>query len=198
MNQETAPPHSRRSFLKQLGSLALMLAAPSLLAKAPAKKAAKWDIHYEALISLSIAEQEGFRTHRPYVAVWVEDANGKTIRTLSLWVQTERRGPKWIPDLRRWFRGEEDRRTADGGDMVTTISSATRQAGKYSLVWNGKNDKGALVDQGDYNICIEAVREHGTYQLIREKVSFGKKVFKQNFQGNQEIDGASVEFRKKA
>ncbi|MFX9142692.1 DUF2271 domain-containing protein [Acinetobacter baumannii] len=54
------------------------------------------------------------------------------------------------------------------------------------------------MNQGDYFVCIEAAREHGTYQLIREKVTFGNKPFKREFSGTEEIAGASVELAKKA
>ena len=127
----------------------------------------------------------------------IEDLNGKSLKTVSLWVQTQRRGPRWIPDLRRWYRGEESRAATDGGDLVTTISSATRNAGIYDLVWDGKTDKGAVVTQGEYYVCIEAVREHGSYQLIREKIRVGNKPFNAKYTGNEEIKEASVDFRKR-
>lgn len=187
---------SRRSILKGAGSLALLLPGASLFANM-GLKAAKWDAKYEAAIQIEIATQQDFRVHRPYIAVWIEDKDGKSIRTISLWVQTTRRGPRWIPDLRRWFRGEQDRKQANGGDLVATSSSATREAGVYTVVWDGKNDKGELVDLGDYSVCIEAAREHGTYQLIRETLKINNKVFKKKFNGNVEIKEASIEFRKR-
>jgi hypothetical protein len=185
---------SRRSVLTGFGSL--LLASVGFGHRK--LKAAKWDDKYELLVEVEIAEQGGGRVHRPYVAIWIEDASGKAVRTLNLWVQTSRRGPRWIPDLRRWYRAEQDRKTAKGGDLVETASSATRSPGKYSMVWNGKDDQGKAVDQGDYVICIEAAREHGTYQLIKKSISVGTKTFKQSFDGNIEIKSAGVEFRKRS
>lgn len=197
MDEITPPSNlSRRSVLKSALSLALFFPGISALAKQSSKKP-KWSAQYEAVIQVEIASQDGFRVHRPYVAVWIEDKDGKSVRTISLWVQTTRRGPKWIPDLRRWYRGEQARAEIGGGDLVYSTSSATRDAGVYTLVWDGKNDKGSLVDQGEYSVCIEAVREHGTYQLIVEKLKFGTKPFKQQLAGNVEIKGASVELRKR-
>jgi hypothetical protein len=188
---------SRRGLLKSIGALSLTLPASSVLANLLAK-APKWDPKLELAIQLDIATQKEVRVHRPYVAIWIEDKDGKPVRTISLWVQTTRRGPKWIPDLRRWYRGEQDRAKANGGDLVATTSSATREAGHYTIVWDGKNDKGAYVEQGEYYICIEAAREHGTYQLIREKAKFVNKAFTQKFSGNVEISGASIELRKRS
>ncbi|MBS1719041.1 MAG: DUF2271 domain-containing protein [Armatimonadetes bacterium] len=161
------------------------------------KKGPSFDSRFELSIDLEIASQEGFRVHRPYVAVYIEDAQGRPVRTIGLWVQTSRRGPRWIPDLRRWFRGESSRKEADGGDLVQTVSSATREAGKYNLVWDGKNDKGKAVEQGEYTVYIEAAREHGTYQLISKTVKIGTKAFKEKLTGNIEIKEASLEFRKR-
>ena len=194
--QENYSPITRRTVLMGLGSLAFLLPGAKALAGA-APKAGKWDPKLEAVIKVEIATQEGFRVHRPYVAVWIEDKEGKSIRTISLWVQTQRRGPRWIPDLRRWYRAETTRATAEGGDLVATTSSATREAGVYNVVWDGKTDKGALVETGEYYVCIEAAREHGTYQLIREKLKFSNKAFSQQLAGNVEIKGASVELHKR-
>ena len=44
--------------------------------------------------------------HKPYVAIWIEDANGKAVKTLDVWHQMKGRedGRKWLPDLRGWWR----------------------------------------------------------------------------------------------
>lgn len=194
MNSHT--PLSRRSLLTGVASLGASLVASRALGFAGGP--AKWNDKFEVAVDLEINDPNEGRYHRPYVAVWVEDANGNSIRTLSLWVQTTRRGPRWIPDLRRWFRGEESRREAKGGDLVETISSPTRNPGKYTLVWDGKDDTGKLVTQGKYDICVEAAREHGTYGLLRKTFDFGKTPVKGDLGGNEEIKAASVEYRKRA
>jgi len=184
-------PHlSRRGFLTGIASLAATssLRAYGLLPAGPKK----WDSKMEVAVDVTIATIEGTRVHRPYVAVYIEDEAGKPVRTLSLWVQTERRGPRWIPDLRRWWAG------ADHDKLVPTVSSATRNAGKYTLVWDGKGDDEKLVNQGKYTVCIEAAREHGTYGLIKQPIEIGKKTFTTKVEGNVEIEGATVEFRKRA
>lgn len=174
------------------GLTSLLFAVPSVNALAAGlRRGPKFDDRFELAIDVEIAKQEEFRVHRPYVAVYIEDKDGKAVRTLSLWVQTQRRGPKWIPDLRRWYRGEHAQ------DLIATVSSPTRNAGKYTVIWDGKNDKGALVDQGKYTVLVEAAREHGTYQLIRQEISVGGKAFKQTLEGNVEIKGAALEFRKR-
>jgi hypothetical protein len=166
---------SRRSVLAGIAATALSL--PSLLAFGSSRRTSrKFDPRFELAVDIEIAIQTGFKVRRPYVAVWIEDKDGKSIRTLSLWVQNNRKGPRWIPDLRRWYRDEQNRAQADGGDLISTVSSPTREAGKYSLVWDGKDDKGKVVDQGEYTVCIEAARQHGTYQLIIKKVTVESQI----------------------
>lgn len=195
-SQDHGPNLSRRSLLRGIASFAV--AIPSVLSLASSKWAAKkFDPRLELAIDVEIATQDGFRVRRPYVAVWIEDPSGKPIRTLSLWMELGRKGPKYLKDLRRWFRDEQARSQVDGGDLVQTVSSPTREAGKYSLTWDGKDDKGKLVDQGNYVLCIEAARQHGTYQLITQPLKVETHPFKQVLTGNVEIKAAAVELRKR-
>jgi hypothetical protein len=187
---------SRRSLLRGIASFAL--AIPTVLSLAGWKRAGKkFDPRFEIAIDVEIAAQDGFRVRRPYVAVWIEDLSGKPIRTLCLWMELGRKGPKYLRDLRRWYRDELTPSQVDGGDLVQTVSSPTREAGKYSLVWDGKDDKGRLVDQGQYVLCIEAARQHGTYQLITQPLKVETHPFKQALAGNIEIKAAAVELRKR-
>lgn len=155
-----------------------------------------WDESFEAVVSIEINTQEGFRVMRPYVAIWIEDKDAYSVRTLSLWFQ-QGRGFRWLNNLRRWVKGERDRQLADGGDLTTTVSSATRQPGKYQVVWNGRDDKNKPVKQGTYFVCVEAAREHGTYQLIRKEVTISNQPLKLDLGGNLEIKSASLEYRRK-
>ena len=193
-DKELSSSITRRGLLGRMAALALSVAALPALAQA---QGAGWNREYELAVNFEINQPDGARYRRPYVAVWVEDESGKAIRTLSLWVQTRKPGPRWIPDLKRWYRKEKQRQGDSGGNLIETISVATRQPGQYSLTWNGRNDDGKLVPQGNYVVCIEAAREHGTYQLMRESVSLGSRAFQKDLGSNVEIKGASVEYRKK-
>lgn len=80
---------------------------------------------------------------------------------------------------------------------ISSTSSATRSPGKYTLKWDGKDDKGKLVGQGTYTIFIEAAREHGTYQLIQQNMDFKGSPKQIVLKGNTEIASASLDYRKK-
>ncbi len=135
----------------------------------------QWNGGMELEVKFEINQPGGGRYHRPYVAVWIEDKDDFAVRTLVLWMA--RNGQRWLRDLRRWSKTDATRQLLDGTDLARTISGATRQPGKYEALWNGKDDAGKLVKPGEYTIYIEAAREHGTYQLIRKKITIGDKPF---------------------
>ncbi|MFN8857619.1 MAG: DUF2271 domain-containing protein [Planctomycetaceae bacterium] len=171
--------------------------------KAGAEKASKevvdWNGGYELEVKLEInGADSGRRYRRPYVAVWVEDDEGYPVRTLALWVQRTGKGPRWIPDLKRWYKTDHLRQINEETDLVKTMSEPTRKPGEYKLVWDGTDHAGKVVPPGEYTIAIEAAREHGTYQIIRKKVKLGEEGVEEPLPGNQEIKSASLQYRKRA
>ena len=193
-------PLDRRGALARLAGVTLSLTGLTAFRRsAPRARVAgpKWDDRFELAVDLEIAPQQGYRYHRPYVAVWVEDANGKPVRTLSVWVNTSGRGPRYIRELRRWFTMERDQEDAGGPDLITTVSSATRLPGQYTVTWNGRDDRGNVVDQGAYRVVIEAAREHGSYQLMQQDLTLGAKPVAADLGSNEEIGRARVEYRHK-
>lgn len=189
-----APAVSRRRFMGQVALATLGLALSRFPAFAQGTSATtKWDSDMELAVTVELAAPTGGRYNRPYVAVWIENAAGKEVRTLSLWVQNKGRGPRWIPDLRRWYRS-----VTNPDALVDTMSAATRNPGKYTLVWDGKDDKKALAPQGEYTIFVETAREHGPYSLVSEKVTIGSKSFKKTLDGNNDISEVTLEYRQHA
>jgi FAD:protein FMN transferase len=65
------------------------------------------------------------------------------------------------------------------------------------LKWDGKDDKGNDVKSGKYTIKIEATREHGTYQLMRQELDWNNTPQLINLPGNVEISSVSFDYRKK-
>ncbi|MES2178272.1 MAG: DUF2271 domain-containing protein [Gemmatimonadota bacterium] len=185
-------PLGRRDLLARMAGAVLAITGLAAF-KRPA--APKWDDRFELAVDLEIATPGGGRYHRPYVAVWVEDATGKPVRTLSLWVNTSGKGPRYIRELRKWFAVDRDVEAANGPDLVATVSSATRLPGRYSVSWNGRDDRGGVVEQGSYRVVIEAAREHGTYQVMKQDMALVAKPVAADIAGNEEIARARVEYR---
>jgi thiamine biosynthesis lipoprotein len=193
-------PIGRRDLIVRLAATALAFTGLTAIGSRRALAASvapKWDDHFELAVDLEIAAQEGFRYHRPYVAVWVEDASGREVRTLSTWLNTSGRGPRYIRELRRWSRTASDVQQAGGPDLVATVSSATRLPGRYTVTWDGKDESGRPVEQGTYKVVIEAAREHGTYGLMQEEMTFGAKPAAVDVAGNTEIKGARLDYRRR-
>jgi hypothetical protein len=160
-----------------------------------------WNNELELVINFEInqPDSEQGRYRRPYVAVWVEDKNGRSVRTLALWVSMGGSGPfQWLPDLKRWYQGDLDRKLVDKKEIFFTVSRPTRPPGKYKVIWNGRDNDGKQLNGGEYTVTIEAAREHGTYQSIRKQVSLTGKPFSEELKGNVEIRSASIEYRRKA
>lgn len=150
-----------------------------------------WDPNYELAINLELATLEGMRVHRPFVAVWVVDANKKPVRQIALWYNK----PRWLDEMSAWYATYYET-FASGNNSISSTTSATRSAGKYTLKWDGKDDKGNYVKQGLYTIYIEAAREHGSHQLMTQELDV-KKMPHVDIQGNEEVSSASLNYRKK-
>ena len=168
---------------------ALEIPAEKKINKAPVA-ADQWN-DYELVVNLELAQLPGF-ARRPFVAVWVVDQDKNPVRTLSVWFNKDR----WLHELRAWYSSCYSKVTADPGG-IGSVSSATRSAGKYTLKWDGKDDKGNYVKPGKYTIYIEAAREHGTYQLLNEEMNLGTKPQTATLTGGTEVASASIDYRKK-
>lgn len=149
------------------------------------------------VLEINVARPDGGRGgyRRPYVAVWLIDKDGFPVRTIALWVQKTPPGPRWIPDLRQWSRDDRLRQLVDDKNLVDAISGPTRTSGRYKVLWDGSDDQGDPLPPGSYTLQIEAAREHGTYQIIREKLELDRNPITKTLKGNTEIDSVELKFR---
>lgn len=152
-------------FNKTLCAVVLSSLALSPLASAEAlPEQARVSVQFE-LPELNVAMYA-----RPYVAIWVEDSQGQVVKNIALWTgnQTE-----WLKDIRSWWRkfGRYNSEKIDG------ISSATRGAGNYRVEWDGLNEQGERVEQGEYTLFTEVVREHGGRDIVRQSIELGQESF---------------------
>jgi thiamine biosynthesis lipoprotein len=167
------------------------LPAPVATLKAAEQTAAKPE--FELTISLEIAQQQ-MRAQRPYVAVWIEDKDRFPVRTLAVWYME--RESRYLTDLKAWYRGDRLRNMAEGSEILRSVSSATRGPGRYTLVWDGKDNVGKAVKPGTYTVLIEAAREHGTYQIMRQDMDLSGVARKVELPGNVEVSAASLDYHR--
>ena len=97
--------------------------------------------------------------------------------------------------MRSWYATYYDQFSA-GNSNISSTAGATRSPGKYTLKWDGKDDKGNPVKQGTYTAYIEVAREHGTHQLMSREINV-KKQQRFDIPGNVEVASASLDYRKK-
>ncbi|TKF22245.1 DUF2271 domain-containing protein [Vibrio genomosp. F6] len=124
---------------------------------------------------------------RPYVAVWIENDQRKSVKTVQLWVGKD----EWLKDLRSWWRkvGRYDKA------LVDAVTSATRPAGDYRFVWDGTNDAGQKVAQGNYTFHIEVVREHGGRNYLRQKLELGNSANSYQIKPTEETGLIDIHYR---
>jgi len=136
----------------------------------------------ELELSLKLPAQQG-EYHNPYVAVWLEDTSGKSVRTLVLW----REGSKWLKDIRRWWRkvGRKDRQ------LVDAITSATRAAGLYQMSFTALDDNKNKLADGDYILNIEVVRENGGRGMTKQKFTLNGTNQKFTLAKNTELSSST-------
>ena len=131
------------------------------------------------------------------MAVWVEDKDGGRADAVALGLAGGAGPFQWLPDLKRWYQADQDRKQIEKKEIFFTVSRPTRPPGKYKVIWDGKDNNGKQLAGGEYTITIEAAREHGTYQSIRKQVTLEGKPFTEELKGNVEIKSASIEYRRK-
>ena len=130
---------------------------------------------------------------RPFAAIWIEDKDLKTVKTIALWYNKGR----WLPDLRDWYRKNGSSLSADPSTFVS-ITSSTRSPGKYTMKWDGKDDKGKVLSPGKYSVHIEVAREHGGYDLLEQEVNCSNADQQFTLKGNSEVGTVLVAYKNKS
>ena len=161
------------------------LALAGLAASAPAV-AASLEVNVE-IPRLNVAEY-----HRPYVALWVEDASGKHQANLSVWYQqtsnAEGHGTKWLPDLRQWWRksGRTLKVPVDG------ITGPTKPVGKHALRLDESHPELKKLPAGNYTLVVEAAREVGGRELLRVPFEWKGKPSTGSARGKTELGAVAL------
>lgn len=135
-----------------------------------------------ATVSWTFASSGG-RSRNPYMAVWIEDADGNFVKTLALYHKAN--GDNWLDTLSSWY-------ASSGGTDTTT--SGTVPAGSFTTVWDGTTAAGDRAVQGSYYVCIESVVEHGSESLVRQQVTFGAAAGQTTLTASGDITAAAVNY----
>ncbi|MBV2209078.1 MAG: DUF2271 domain-containing protein [Thermomonas sp.] len=162
--------------------------ALSGLALAPAHAA-------DLKLNVEIPRINAAEYHRPYVAIWVEGADGKAAANLAVWYQDkdtkEGHGTKWLPDLRQWWRksGRTLKVPVDG------ITGPTRPVGKHAISFDEKHPALAKLPAGHYTLVVETVREVGGRELLKIPFDWKGKPSSGSAQGKTELGTVTLAAR---
>jgi hypothetical protein len=172
------------------------LSVPAPVASVYAEAGQAGQPDHELNVTVDLAQFQG-RAERPYLAIWIEDKDKFPVRTLTVLYRD--REARYLAELRAWYRADRLRAMAEGTEILGSVSSATRAPGKYTFKWDLKDEQGKPVKPGSYTVCIEAAREHGTYQLMRQPVDLAGADKQVTVPINGvEITAASIDYHKTA
>lgn len=117
-------------------------------------------------VTVTIPQLRVAEYHKPYVAMWIEQAGSPQVTNLAVWYDYDKReneGIKWLRDVRTWWRkaGRSLTLPADG------ITGATRAPGPQRVSFTaGRGPLGNLAP-GSYVLVVEAAREVGGREVVR-------------------------------
>ncbi|WP_339802984.1 DUF2271 domain-containing protein [uncultured Marinobacter sp.] len=119
----------------------------------------------EVSLELEIPQLPVAEYHRPYVAVWLENDQGRHLADFALWYDLKLRnneGTSWLKDMRLWWRrsGRQLSFPVDG------FTGATRAPGVHQVALANAGQVLAELEPGQYRIMIEAAREVGGRELV--------------------------------
>jgi hypothetical protein len=146
----------------------------------------------QATIGIEIPRLAVAEYHKPYVAFWLESADGTRIVNLAVWYDTKLKnneGTKWLKDVRQWWRriGRELTLPADG------VSSPTRPPGHHEIVFDDKAAPLKDLAPGSYQLSVEAAREVGGREVLRIPFEWPAKApLKLEAQGGNEITAVTL------
>lgn len=100
-------------------------------------------------VSFDFMKQDGYASNQ--YAVWVQDANGKLVKTLFVTNFAASGGYKKRPDaIPVWVE-----RSAASAGVPDGVSGATPQTGSLRYVWDLTDQDGARVSDGTYTLFVE-------------------------------------------
>jgi thiamine biosynthesis lipoprotein ApbE len=178
-----AKTYGRSNWIVTRGVIGASSGATNEAAAAPATAA--WPEGYQVSLNLALKTPTGRKVKRPYVAVWVEDAGGKVVRTVTFWGKQE----KYWREMTAWWQ-------AVRGDfrLARSVTRATRSPGQYTIAWDGKDDAGKALPRGQYTLVVEINREHGRHVGDKIRIACQDKKVSAVMKATAESDESTIEY----
>ena len=78
--------------------------------------------------------------------------------------------------------------------MVQGVARASRGPGKYTVVWDGLDDKGKPLPAGTYTVRIESAREKGAHINMNGKIECGAKASSAKIEDSSDIRDVNLSY----
>jgi len=133
-------------------------------------------------LSFNFTRQSGHATNQ--FAVWIEDANGRHIKTIYATRFTANGGWRRRPDaIPNWVR--QSNISSMTKDQIDVVSSATPRTGTQNFIWDGTDSNGIIVPDGNYTLFLEGTLRWENQVIYRAPIKLG---------GGTALTEASVEY----
>ena len=124
-----------------------------------------------AEISFSFTRQSGSASNQ--FAVWIEDAQGRYIKTLYATRYTANGGFKRREtSIPVWVR--QSGLSAMTKAQVDALTGSTPRAGTLTYTWDGTDSRGAALPAGNYVICLEGTLRWENQVMYRAPIRTGQ------------------------
>ncbi len=145
-----------------------------------------WPPGYAVNVAVNLRDPGVLRYRRPYVSVWIEDAAGRVVRTVSVWGARK----KYLLEMSHW------REAAGDGALksVAAVTRATRLPGQYSVTWDGRDDAGMPMPRGQYTVAVEINREFGHHVVERTRIDCAGQPATAALRATSETDESVVNY----
>jgi len=141
---------------------------------------------YGVSVSFDIPEMAVGNYEKPYVSIWISDANRQLIRVLLVLGDRAR----WREENYVWWRRYERMDVPS----IQAIARPSRAPGHYSVTWDGRDQVGAVVPQGIYTLNIEVAREHGSHTIKAIPLTLGASALDAATDAQGELGAVSAHY----
>lgn len=158
--------------------------------------AAAWPaLAAEMAVKIELPQLQVAEYHRPYVAMWLEKAEGGQVTQLAVWYDQKKKdngGSKWLKDMRQWWR-------KGGRELevpVDAVTSATRAPGLHTLTYVAGKAPIDKLAPGDYTLFVEASREAGGREVVRLPLAWPPKEARTaSSKGQEELGNVTLQLK---
>ena len=127
---------------------------------------------YKVEVSFTYTKQSGSGSNQ--FAVWIEDAQGRFIKTLYATRFTAAGGWQRRPlSIAQWVK--RSNLAGMNKTQVDAITGPTPQSGNLRYVWDGTDSAGRAVSAGEYRVLVEATLRNENHVIYTAAVKLGEK-----------------------